>query len=162
MLYSYESISSKTGRRVSPERSASLSEHLAVERFADRLGIAATSLCAVHCLALTIVLWLSPIVWIRREAFGVPVGWLFAVEVGFAAVGIAAAVFAFGSGYRVHRRLGPGALFAAGAGLLGVGVFGPLHYVRFWGTATVLLAGALLVSGHLWNLRLSRAACRVG
>lgn len=144
---------------MSPERSASLSENLAVGRFADRLGIAATSLCAVHCIALTVLLWLSPVIWLKREAFGVPVGWLLAVEVGFAAVGIAAAVLAFGSGYRVHRRLGPGAFFVSGVALLGAGVFGPLHYVRFWGTAMVLLAGVLLVTGHLWNLRLSRSAC---
>lgn len=144
---------------MSPERSASLTGTLAVERFADRLGIAATSLCAVHCIALTVVLWLSPMVWLKREAFGVPVGWLFMLEIGLAAIGIAAAVLALGSGYRVHRRLAPGALFVGGATLLAIAVFGPLHYVRFWGTATVLFAGALLVAGHLWNLRLSRANC---
>jgi hypothetical protein len=130
-----------------------------VERFADRVGIAATSLCAVHCLALTIVLWLAPVVWLKRQVFGVPVGWFVAFEIGLAAVGIAAALVAFASGWRVHRRFAPGLLFAAGAVLLGVGVFGTLHYVRFWGTATVLAAGALLVAGHWWNLRLSRSAC---
>ncbi len=142
-----------------PVDPSSLSETRVVERFADRLGIAATSLCAVHCIALTVVLWLSPMIWLKREAFGVPVGWLLALEIGLAAIGIAAALLAFGSGYRVHRRLAPGALFLGGASLLAIGVFGPLHYVRFWGTATVLLAGALLVAGHLWNLRLSRTAC---
>jgi hypothetical protein len=110
-------------------------------------------------MALTVVLWLSPAVWLKREVFGLPVGWLLALEIGFAAVGIAAAALAFGAGWRVHGRLGPGLLFGAGAALLAAGVFGPLHYVRYWGTATVLSAGALLVAGHLWNLRLSRAAC---
>lgn len=148
--------------RVSPEHSVSHRGSRAIERFADRVGIAATSLCAVHCLALTVVLWLSPVVWLKREAFGLPVGWLFTLEVGLAAIGIAAAALAFGSGYRVHRRWAPGLFFAAGAMLLAIAVLGPLHYVRFWGTATVLLAGGLLVLGHLWNLRLSRAACGFG
>jgi hypothetical protein len=144
---------------MSSVRSSSTAGSLAVERFADRLGIAATSLCAIHCIALTIVLALSPVVWLQRQVFGVPVGWLLAIEIGLAAIGIAAAVVAFGAGWRVHRQPGPGVLFAAGVALLGFGVFGSLHYVRFWGTATVLAAGVLLVTGHLWNLRLARRAC---
>lgn len=141
------------------QHSSTIETAAVVERFADRIGIAATSLCAVHCLALTIVLWLAPVVWLKRQVFGLPVGWFVALEIGLAAVGIGAALVAFASGWRVHRRLAPGLLFAAGVALLGVGVFGALHYVRFWGTATVLAAGALLIAGHWWNLRLSGSAC---
>lgn len=133
---------------------------MSAQGFLDRLGIAATSLCAMHCLALTLVLWLYPMLWFRRQLFGIPMGWLVWFELFLAAIGIGAAALAFATGWRTHGRSGPGVLFGAGVVLLAYGVYGAIHSVRFWGTAAVLAAGLLLVAGHLWNLRLSRrVAC---
>lgn len=154
-------VTARTPARYDPrmrvERPVIQSGSMPVQRFLDRLGIAATSLCALHCVALTVVLWLYPLLWLRREVLGVPVGWLLWFELGLAAMGIAAAVLAFGAGWRTHRRYGPGLLFAAGAVSLAYGVYGSIHLVRYWGTVAVLLAGLLLVAGHLWNQWLSRS-----
>lgn len=127
-------------------------------RIADRIGIVASSLCALHCIAVTVALAVSPLIWLKREVFGVPVAWLYWTEITLAAVGIGAASIALFAGVRRHGHAGPALFFIGGSALLLVGVFTSLHFVRFWGTAVVVAAGTILIGAHLWNLALARSS----
>jgi hypothetical protein len=115
---------------------------------ADRFGIAASSLCAVHC-GLGAVL-------VGVTATG---GFLFEEPVELALVGVAVvlAILAVAAGWRRHRRAAP--LWIAGAGIL---VLAVARLGVEGGSAEVALSvagAAVLVSAHVVNLRLlARAA----
>lgn len=110
----------------------------------DRLGIGASVVCLVHCLAMPFLLT-GAAAWGARghEAF----------HIGVALVSIPLALVAAWPGYREHRDRGVLLLLLGGAALFGTSV--ALHdTLGEAGALLVSLAGSvLLLSGHLRNYR---------
>lgn len=108
---------------------------------ADRLGIFASSLCAVHCVAGALLAGSSAL------------GLIFTnerVELGFTLVAALIAASALSLGFRRHRRPAPLLLGLAGLALLAVARTAELDR----GEVLVSVAGtALLVTAHMGNLR---------
>lgn len=116
---------------------------------ADRLGIGASVVCLVHCLAL-------PFVLTGAAAWGAHGHEVFHVIV--AAISIPLAMGAAWPGYREHRDRGVLALLVGGALVFGLGVV--FHDVlgELAALAMSLAGSALLFSGHLRNYR-RRSMC---
>lgn len=119
----------------------------------DALGIGASTLCAAHCLGLTLLFASQPALRISRSFHAQWGALLYWTELVLAVVSIVLAVLmaAWGVLY-ARRRLAP-LLLACGAGGLWLSVFTELHQTPLWGLRLVLASGALLVLGHLINLR---------
>lgn len=117
---------------------------------ADRLGIGASVVCLVHCLAL-------PFVLTGAAAWGAHAHEAF--HVGVAAVSIPLALGAAWPGYREHRDRAVLALLLAGAALFGLSV--ALHEAlgEAGALGLSLVGSALLLAGHWRNYR-RRAMCR--
>jgi hypothetical protein len=126
---------------------------------ADKLGSILSSLCAVHCLCLPVVIGVLPVLGLTFLA-----GHTF--ERSACVTMILLAVACIWAGCRVHRRWGLFILLIAGAVLV-------LH-TQFSGTpeenemrtdwneaAVMVVGGALIAAAHLLNLRLrARCGCR--
>jgi hypothetical protein len=112
---------------------------------ADRLGIVASALCFVHCIATPVVLSLSS-VWAHylpsEEGF----------HRGFAVLVAAIGCFAIVTGYRRHRRLRVMFLMSAGLMLIFSGAyFGdrlPSHISEI---AVTMMGSALMITAHFVN-----------
>lgn len=113
----------------------------------DRIGIAASSLCALHCVGTTALLAVVPTL---------RLGFLADERLEWAALGLAIVVGALAlvpSNRSARRDWRPLGLFAAGlAFVLGVRVLaseeGP------WGMVGALVGAAFMVAAHVLNLRL--------
>lgn len=123
---------------------------------ADLAGIALSSVCLVHCLALPLALLLAPALasWLRLPE------WLHAAILLLA---LPAALVAMTDGWRRHRRWAPPLLAAAGLALLTLGLAAHETWLVTADpeSADRLLssAGAIaLVSAHLLNWRLRHGA----
>ncbi len=116
----------------------------------DRLGIAASVTCAVHCAGLPLLLATLP---------SVGGGWLVSERSTFALIGLAVAVcvLALSIGFRAHGRWAPVALGAIGLGLLVIGELAE-DRVGELGVAIGLGGSAVLVGAHVANRRFC-AAC---
>ena len=115
----------------------------------DRLGIAASALCMVHCIALPVAFALLP----ALAAYD-GVGDYTHVLFGVALVGIS--LFSFVPGYRQHRTTGVPALAAAGLALVLAGAFGGHALAGESGETVLTVAGSvLLIAAHVRN----RALC---
>jgi hypothetical protein len=119
---------------------------------ADRFGILASALCAVHCAAGAIL------------AGATGIGSLLAderLEATFVCVALLIAFGALSLGFKKHRRAG-----AVTLGVVALSVLGVTRFVRFSaGTserALSIFGAALLVAAHALNLRSLRQheACR--
>jgi len=124
----------------------------------DRAGALVSTLCAVHCAGLGLVLILFPGLWLRRQQWPVDLAWLLYLEWALAAIALGLATVALGQGYVRHRRPWPILLAVPGLALMGAGIFTDLHWWPLWGSVIVLSGGLLLVAGHLSNLALLRRA----
>jgi hypothetical protein len=125
----------------------------------DRVGAVLSSLCAIHCLCLPLLLAALP-------ALGVTLLASRAFERSVAAALILFATGCVWSGCRVHRRWGLFALLAPGAGLIAwVQLTAPdccAADAFNWPNALLMTLGGGLVAGsHWWNRRL-RAHCGCG
>ncbi|WP_194955100.1 MerC domain-containing protein [Sphingopyxis solisilvae] len=120
-------------------------------RAADLVGIALSSACLVHCLALPLALLVAPALggWLRLPE------WLHAAILMLA---LPAALIAMAEGWRRHRR-GTAPLFAAaGVGLLAFGLAAHEGWLTTANPETAdrlfSSAGAIaLVTAHLLNWR---------
>ncbi len=128
----------------------------------DSLGIGLSSLCVVHCVLLTALIVTSPAIWLRQHIYGVPLRWFAWAEWALAAGAVTLALASAVAGWRGHRRAGPLRLLAAGVTVLLGGIFGSLRAVPLAGTALVVIGGALLVAGHVWNLNLRHVGAGAG
>ena len=108
---------------------------------ADRVGAAASFLCAVHCAALPFVLALLPFVGLERA---------------FVLLACMLAAIALGRGYRRHRERLPLQLAVAGIALLVFGVLWMDERTIAVHSALVSCGGVLLASAHFVNLRIDR------
>ncbi|MER2494125.1 MerC domain-containing protein [Catenovulum sediminis] len=113
----------------------------------DKFGVAATSLCAVHCIFLPVLLPLLPIMglgFVGEEAFEHTV-LLITMAIGFIAI--------FSGFHRYHRKLYPfyslalGGVVYASKDLLGEAAH---PYV-------IAIGASLIVLAHIMNIRLCRS-----
>ena len=109
----------------------------------DRLAIALSGLCVIHCLATAILLAVM-------SAAGGLLGAPIIHEAGLA-IAIGLAVVALGRGLRAHRRLLPAGLGLAGIALMTAAIIGPHGASEI---ALTLAGVALLAGAHLMNRRI--------
>ncbi|MBJ6981142.1 MerC domain-containing protein [Luteimonas sp. MC1572] len=120
-------------------------------RNADRFGLAASFLCAVHCALLPVALALLP-------AFGFTVvGWV-DIDQAFVVFASLLGATTLSLGYRRHRAFRAWALLLPGLSLVWAGAFTALHTHGFTHAAVMVSGGLLLAAAHLVNLRLTHAA----
>lgn len=120
----------------------------AFAHFADRLGAAASFLCALHCAALPFVLALLP---------AVSLGFLadHGFERGFIVCASVLALSTMLYGFRRHRAANAFALLLPGLALLWIGGFAfDLHGGLGWHSLLVSCGGTGVALAHLVNLRL--------
>ena len=123
----------------------------AARPLADKAAIGLSLLCAVHCLALPIVIVLAPAVGslaIADESFHL---WMVAVVIPVSA-------YALVLGCRKHRRMSVLALGIVGLVVLGGSALFGHDLVGEQGERTLTLIGALLIAlSHFQNFRLCRS-----
>ncbi len=116
---------------------------------ADRVGAAASFLCAIHCAALPFVLALLPLLglgFLADHRF----------ERAFVVFACVLALVSLLSGYRRHRRGAPLRLALPGLALLLLGVtVGESHSIAVH-SALVTCGGLLVAAAHFINLRADR------
>ena len=126
---------------------AAQSEHrLMVMRWLDKIGLALSGICLIHCLVMPVVLMMMPFTLqlIDHDLFH---EWIFWPILGVA-------VFAFFRGYRTSKRVSILVL-----GLAGIVLLASAHSVAVWlGTeayeyVVTLCGSVLLITAHAKNLR---------
>jgi hypothetical protein len=119
-----------------------------MREFWDRVGISASLLCVVHCLATPLMVLSMPVVgeFLSHDLFHV----LIMIVV------IPVAVWALWNGYRVHRHPRVLWLGAIGIVLLTAAMFAN-HQDQRIEIAGMIAAGLILASAHWINLR----SCRI-
>ncbi len=124
---------------------AKVEKHLDTKRL-DKLGVWITSLCALHCLALPLLLPIAPLIassffadaWFELAILS------FSVVIGFAAL--------FIGFHQYHRQLYPIYSLVAGALIYwNKDVFG-----HDFEPLTIAIGAILIIGAHLLNLRLCR------
>ena len=134
----------------------------------DRTGVAIATLCLIHCLAFPILIMLVPA---TQTLFNSPI-----LEGTILGMGIVVGSISFWTSYRRHKKIYPMVL-----GVLGI-ILLLSHLVVFrtdpvihsmnhettdwnslWSHLTIeplmVLGGALLIIGHLWNIRACHCFC---
>lgn len=121
--------------------------HVVRQSLWDRIGVAGSALCMVHCISTPLLLgYLSTIGlgFFAHELF----------HQVFAVALLAVAIFAFLPGYRAHKR--KGIILAAGVGVTLLIAGGFLHFESLPSFAEHILTvigSVLLVSAHFFNRR---------
>jgi hypothetical protein len=118
---------------------------------ADRLGFAASFLCALHCALWPWLLALAP-------AFGLEFGGWVDVDQAFVVFATLLGVSTLTLGWRRHRIFRAWALLVPGLGLVWIGSFGPLHAHDLSHALVMTAGGVLLALAHMLNLRLTHMA----
>lgn len=113
----------------------------------DRLAIAASTLCLIHCLAL-------PVLFVAVPTLAV----FLSLPIGFHSLAFAVAVptsaAALAMGYRGHRQYRPALIALAGLIAIGIGAFLPLAEAAE--TAITVTGSLILAVGHALNARAVR------
>jgi len=122
-------------------------------RRADRLGFAASVLCALHCALLPLALALLP-------ALGLNVGGWIDFDQAFVVFATVLGLTTLTVGYRRHRAFRAWALLLPGLALVWIGAFTWLHDHGLVHAAIMVAGGLLLAGAHLLNLRLTHARAR--
>ena len=120
-------------------------------RRADRVGFAASALCAVHCALVPVVLALLP-------ALGLEVGGWIDFDQAFVVFATLLGATTLTLGYRRHRVFRAWALLLPGLGLVWAASFTALHDHSLVHAAVMVAGGSLLAAAHFVNLRLTHAA----
>jgi hypothetical protein len=116
---------------------------------ADRIGSAASFVCAVHCASFPVLLAVLP-------AVGASVLASELLERGFVLFATALALASLVAGYRRHGSTQALQLLLPGLALIWFGSFGPLHHELIPHAVLMTLGGLLVAFSHLRNQRLSR------
>lgn len=122
---------------------------------ADRIGVAASVLCLIHCLLLPLAVPMLPLLSGVAAAESVHEGLLVLLSV--------CAVFAFVPGYRTHRTLSVLVYGGLGVILLAAGVLAhDVAVLDGLDTPLTVIGGVVLIATHWVNLRLCRSCpvCR--
>lgn len=127
-----------------------LNSSLAQRQPWDLVGIGASTLCILHCLATPLVVVFLPVVGAVEKQ----------THAAFALAILAIGLLAFWPGYRQHHRWRIIASAAAGFGLVSLGVTAPESLLSESAeTVATMLGGAILVTAHLRNAYFCRL-CR--
>jgi hypothetical protein len=121
----------------------------------DRIGVAASVLCLIHCLLLPLAVPLLPLLAGVAAAESVHEGLLVVLSV--------CAVLAFVPGYRTHRTLSVLVYGGLGVILLAAGVLAhEVAVLEGLDTPLTVIGGVVLIATHWVNLRLCRSCpvCR--
>lgn len=118
---------------------------------ADRVGFAASLLCAVHCALLPLALAFLP-------ALGLGVGGWVDIDQAFVVFATLLGLSTLSLGVRRHRAFRAWALLLPGLALVWAGAFTALHDHSLLHASVMTTGGLLLAGAHLWNLRLTHAA----
>ncbi|GHE32604.1 MerC domain-containing protein [Vulcaniibacterium thermophilum] len=122
-------------------------------RRADRVGFAASFLCAVHCALLPVALALAP-------SLGLTLGGWIDFDQAFVVFATLLGATTLTLGWRRHRLFGAWALLLPGLALVWLGAFTPLHDHTLTHVLVMTVGGLLLAGAHLMNIRLSHAVAR--
>ena len=123
-------------------------------RRADRVGFAASFLCALHCALFPILLALLP-------AFGLNLGGWIDLDQAFVVFATLLGATTLTLGWRRHRAFRAWILLLPGLALVWAGSFSQLHDHTIGHAVVMTIGGLLLAGAHLLNLRLTHAH-RVG
>ncbi|MDQ7996874.1 MAG: MerC domain-containing protein [Luteibacter sp.] len=144
-------------------RIASRQPSSSLDRFASFWAIG----CAIHCLALPLVLFAVPSLYLALYSFASPhrelamaLLRLISLEPWFIATGAFISTLAMVRAWRRHRRAGPPALAAAGIATLFAAWYFAAWADGWMHTVGVLMGGALLVTAHTWNVKCVRSVRR--
>lgn len=118
---------------------------------ADRAGLAASFLCAVHCAVLPLVLALLP-------AFGLKLGGWIDIDQAFVVFATLLGATTLTLGYRRHRVFRAWLWLVPGLGLVWLGAFTRLHDHTLSHAVVMTIGGLLLAAAHFINLRLTHTA----
>ena len=125
-------------------------------RLFDRLGVSASTLCAIHCAAMPFAMSVLPALGLGFLGGG-------AFELAMIAVSILIASFSLGSSYRIHGRLNALMVMTSGAMLLVFNFFGHESHSELVETLhpyIAAFAGLMIASAHWINMRLCKS-CEV-
>ncbi len=116
----------------------------------DRIAITVSTLCAIHCLLL-------PVLLVALPTLGSSIVASEAVHLGLLGIAIPISIFALSVGCKVHRRTSFIAIGAAGLGLM---ILGLVSEQLGWGheaERTLTLIGAITITlAHVRNFKLCR------
>lgn len=120
-------------------------------RNADKVGFAASFVCAVHCALLPLAVAFLP-------AVGLNVGGWLDFDQAFVVFASLLGGTTLAMGYRRHRAFHAWALLLPGLALVWVASFTALHDHTSAHVALMVLGGSLLAAAHLVNLRLTHGS----
>lgn len=118
---------------------------------ADRIGFAASFLCAIHCALLPLALAVLP-------TLGLSVGGWVDIDQGLTVFITLLGVTTLAIGYRRHRAFRAWILLLPGLAMVWAGAFTPLHDHGLVHAAVMTVGGLMIAAAHLVNLRLSHAS----
>lgn len=119
-------------------------------RKADRVGFAASFLCAIHC-----ALW--PLLFALAPAFGLELaGWV-DLDQAFVVFATMLGMSTLTLGWRRHRAFHAWFLLVPGLALVWIGAFSRFHDHTLVHALIMTTGGSLLGLAHLVNLRLTHA-----
>nr|WP_133001188.1 MerC domain-containing protein [Luteimonas arsenica] len=118
---------------------------------ADRIGFAASFLCALHCALLPLALALMP-------ALGLSLGGWVDIDQAVTVFATLLGITTLAIGYRRHRAFRAWMLLVPGLALVWLGAFSPLHDHGLLHAALMTAGGLAIAGAHLVNLRLTHAA----
>src|SRR5690606_25279938 len=118
---------------------------------ADRIGAAASVLCAVHCALLPLALAALP-------ALGLSVGGWADIDQAFTVFATLLGATTLAIGFRRHRTFQAWMLLVPGLAMVWLGAFTALHDHGVAHAAVMTAGGLLIAAAHLLNLRLTHAA----
>nr|WP_225444698.1 MerC domain-containing protein [Pseudomarimonas arenosa] len=119
----------------------------------DRLGMVASTLCAVHCALLPILIAMLP-------SLGLGLLGRADLDQAFVLFASLLALTTLTQGYRRHRTFRAWWFLLPGVALLWVGAYTSLHTHGVLHTSLMVAGGSLLATAHWVNLRLSHASLR--
>lgn len=120
-------------------------------RKADRVGFAASFLCALHCALLPLAVAVVP-------ALGLGVGGLVDLDQAFVVFATLLGATTLTFGWRRHRAFHAWALLVPGLALVWAGAFSHLHDHTLTHAVVMTAGSVLLAAAHLVNLRLTHVA----
>lgn len=134
--------------RKSPHPPKDMPAHNPTLQRADRVGFAASFLCAIHCALLPVALAVLP-------AFGLNIGGWVDIDQAFVVFATLLGATTLTLGWRRHRAFHAWVLLIPGLALVWAGSFTHLHDHTITHAVVMTIGGLLLAGAHLLNLRLT-------
>lgn len=117
----------------------------------DRVGVAGSLLCAVHCALMPVLLAALP-------ALGLGGFALIDIDQGFTIFATLLGITTLAVGFRRHRAFRAWLVLVPGLALVWLGSFTPLHDHSIVHTIMMVAGGLMIALAHLVNLRLGHEA----